>query len=144
MSDESFEFLERRLAATGVQGAPGGLRGAVLGDVQRELRAARWDRRLARAAVLLLVVGVGLNVAISWRQDGAAGGSQQRIAKVNTRQSLVDTAVVVAEVTDAATGRRFARQLAEMTGGELTKGEAAAIDAAIERPMSHAAKGRRG
>ena len=36
----------------------------MLDDVERELRAARWDRRLARAAVVLLVVGVGMNAAL--------------------------------------------------------------------------------
>ena len=144
MNDESLEQVERRIASLPPLGCPMELRSAVLADVQRELRAAQWDRRLARAAVVLLVVGVGLNVAIGGRTGGLRNVSQQRVAKSGTRQSLVDTAIVVAEATDAATGRRFARQLAAMTGGELTKDEAAAIDAAIERPTSHAINGRRG
>ena len=57
------------------------------------------------------------------------------------RQSLVDTAVVVAEATDAATGSRFARQLAAMSGEELTAHEQKAIDAAVRHVMANGNKG---
>ncbi len=141
MNDDSLEVIERQLTAVLPSGAPPELRGAVLTDVQHELRAARWDRRLVRAAVVLLVVGVGLNVAVGLRTAGPRIGSQPPVAQSSTRQSLVDTAVVVAEATDAATGNRFARQLAAMSGRELTADEAAAIDAAVRRVAANGNKG---
>jgi hypothetical protein len=111
-----------------------------LAEVQRELRSARCDRRWARAAAVLLAAGVGLNVAIGLRTVGSVDGSQQSVIRSSARKSLVDTAVVVAEATDAATGSRFARQLAAMSGRELTSDEAAAIEAAVRR----AANGNKG
>jgi hypothetical protein len=66
------------------------------------------------------------------------------IARPTSQQLLIDTAIVVAEATDASTGIRFARQLAAMSGHELTRDEAAAIDAAIQREESHATNGNRG
>jgi hypothetical protein len=141
MNDDSLEVIERQLTAVLSSGAPPELRGAVLADVQRELRAARWDRRLTRAAALLLVVGVGLNVAIGLRSTGSREAAPQQMARSNSRQSLVDTAVVVAEATDAATGSRFARQLAAMSGRELTADEAAAIEAAVRRAVKNGNRG---
>jgi hypothetical protein len=138
MNDESLEFIESRLAALHPLVAPRELRGAVLADVRRELRAARWDRRLARVAAVLLAVGVGLNLAIGLQSTGSSHGQPPRVAHSDARQSLLDTAVVVAEATDAATGSRYARQLAAMSGRELTADEAAAIDAAVERAATHA------
>ncbi|HEY3392829.1 MAG TPA: hypothetical protein VGK58_08985 [Lacipirellulaceae bacterium] len=135
MNDESLDYIERQLRF-GVLGAPPALRAAVLAGIRRELRAARWDRRMARAAAVLLIVGIGLNVSIGVhslnRQD-----TRQQIARTSS-QSLVETAVVVAEATDAATGMRFARQLAAMSGLELTSAEAAAIDAALQRTTAPA------
>jgi hypothetical protein len=140
MNEESLERVERQLAQLRPRGGGSELRAAVLADVERELRASRWDRRLARAAAVLLMVGVGLNVAVGLRSDGAHDGSRQSMAQSSARQSLVDTAAVVAEATDAATGSRFARQLAAMSGRELTAEESAAVDAAVRR----AANGNRG
>jgi hypothetical protein len=75
---------------------------------------------------------------------GGETGGRQPMVQARSRQSLVETAVVVAQATDAATGRRFARQLAAISGHKLTADDAAAIDAAIERPMSHVVNGGRG
>jgi hypothetical protein len=138
MDDESLEQVEWQLAGTRFPAAPSGLRAAVLSGVQLELRASRWDRRLAWTTALLLIVGVGLNVGIVW-QESIAGGSRARSrAPTASRQSLVDTAVLVAEATDAATGSQFARQLAALSGRELTADDAAAIDAAIgQSPAVH-------
>jgi hypothetical protein len=144
MSDESLEQFERQIASVRMVGSPVELRGAVLDEVKRELRAARWDRRLARAAAALLVVAVGLNVAAGWLGDESLRVPQSHVAASDVRPSLVDAAVVVAEATDAATGKRIARQLAAISGRSLTADETAAIDAAIERPASHVADGRRG
>jgi hypothetical protein len=42
---------------------------------------------------------------------------------------LIETAIVVAEATNADTGRLFARKWAAMSGRALTEREIAAIDA---------------
>jgi hypothetical protein len=136
MSDESLEHVERQIASIRGAGSPLELRGAVLGGVQRELRASRWDRRLARAAAVLLVVGVGMNAALALRFDGAGERRLVGSRRSEPRPTVVDTAVVVAEATDLLTARRFARQLAAMAGRTLTKDESAAIDAAVHRPAA--------
>jgi hypothetical protein len=136
MDQEPLDEFEQQLAATRRTGAPSELRRIVLNDIERELRAARWDHRLARAAVLLLVVGVGMNASLALvgsRPNEPRGG---RVASDRPEQSLVEAAIVVAEATDVATGRRFAQQMAALSGRELTAQEIAAIDAA--------ANGRRG
>ncbi|HVT28575.1 MAG TPA: hypothetical protein VHE81_11230, partial [Lacipirellulaceae bacterium] len=133
MNDESANTIERRLASLGSRGVPSGLRDNVLADVHRELRAARWDRRLARTAVVLLVVGIGMNAVVGLPRSDSGRSSVASIHPTEARQSLVETAVVVAQATDASTALQFARQLAAMTGRELTPDEAAAIDAAVQR-----------
>ena len=143
MNDDSLEQIERQLAALPTSGAPRELREAVLAGVRRELRAARWDRRVARAAAVLFVVGLGLNLSVGARHADLRSG-RTGIAKASS-QSLMDTALVVAEATDAATARRFARHLAAMAGVELTGAEAAAIDAALEQAAPHTTEnGNRG
>jgi hypothetical protein len=143
MDDHSLEQVERHLAALRPRGAPATLRTAVLAATHRELRAARWDRWLSRAAMLLVMVGVGLNVALGLRPMNSRGQSPS-VVRTSSQQSLVDTAIVIAEATDAATGSRFARQLAVMCGHELTRDEAAAIDAAVRRVEKHETNGNRG
>jgi hypothetical protein len=143
MSEEAFEQIERQIAAIDGLGSPRELRAAVLASVNRELRAARWDRRLGRMAAVLLVVGIGLNVAIG-QPDGSGGGETARVRRSEARPSLVDTAIVLAEATDAVTAQRFARQMAAMTGRELTADEAAAIEAAVRRPASRNTPRNRG
>ncbi len=130
MAGDSFDIIERQIAGVGVPDAPKQLRAAVFGDVQRELRAARWDRRLARAAVLLLVVGVGLNGAIGTHADRSV---RRQMAGHATQEALVQVAVGIADATDAKTAQLYARQLAAMTGRALSADDAAAIDAATER-----------
>lgn len=143
--DETLKDIETRLASVGQRSAPDALRAAVLGDVGRELAAARWDRRFARAAAVLLTVGVGMNVALGLRSSQPADGRPAQIANAKSRESLIETAVVVAEATDANTGRLFARQMAAMRGRELSSDDAAAIDAAIERAGTHTtANGNKG
>jgi hypothetical protein len=133
MSDESLEQVERQIASVRPVGPPVELRGAVLGGVHRELQAARWDRRLARAAVLLLVVGVGLNVAMARHGSNIRHATTRDIADARSQQSLVQSAVIVAETVDSDTARKYSRQLAAMRGWELSPDEAAEIDAAIHK-----------
>lgn len=143
MNDETLAQVEEQLAGVAQRGAPRELRGAVLADVHRELRAAGWDRRLGRLAAVLLVAGVGLNAAVglkSVREDGR----ELPLAQSNARQSLVDTAIVVAEATDARTGSRYARQMAAMIGHTLTADDAAAIDAAVRYSPPQGTNGNKG
>jgi hypothetical protein len=133
MDNDNFEVLERRLTSLPLRGAPPELRETILATANRELAAARWDRRLVRAAAMLFLAGVCMNAAIGWQSPQTTDRQPSRVADARSQESLIQAAVVVAQVTDAATGNRYARQLAAMTGRELTDEEAASIDAAIER-----------
>jgi hypothetical protein len=137
MNDEELDNLERQLASLHLPIAPLELRGFILADARHELQAARWDRRLARAAAVLLVVGVGLNLSIGLPSTSGTTVQERPVARSGAQQALLDTAIVVAEATDAATGGRFARQFAAMSGRALTDVEAAEIDAAIKRASTH-------
>lgn len=131
--NEPLDEFESQLAAVRASITPAALRGMVLSAVDRELRAGRWDRRLMRAAVLLLVVGVGFNaglVLMDSRHESARPGS---LAMPRSRDSLIETAIVVGESTDAATGRRFARQWAAYSGRELTAQEVEALDSLVTK-----------
>ncbi len=132
MNQDPLDELERLLASAPHPGAPANLRGGVLSSVERELRAARWDRRLARAAVVLLAVGVGMNVSLVLIESRTQSSSPGPIARDHNENSLIETAIVVTEATDAETGRRFARKIAAMSGRELTDRELEAIDAAVK------------
>ncbi len=141
MSDDNLEHVERQIAAGGLPGAPSLLRAKVMADAQRELRAARWDQRLARAAAVLLIVGVGLNLANAL---GSSELDQQQRSQIaaDVRPSIVETAISVAQASDAATAQHVARQIAAMTGHKLTAAEVAAIDAATQ--TSRGTLGNRG
>lgn len=129
MNPEPLDEFEQQLASARQVGAPTALRGRVLSDVERELRAARWDRRLARAAVVLLVVGVGMNAALVLGEKETRIAPHRQLATKDSQQAIVDTAIFVAEATNGETGRQFARQLAALSGRELTDQEIATIDA---------------
>lgn len=143
MNDESLEQTESQLGTLCPRGAPRDLRAAILTDVQRELHASRWDRRLARVAAVLLFVGVGLNAGIVLHSSRDTGQALT-LANGNRQQSLVETAMVVAEATNARTGSDFARQLAAMTGHPLSDTEAAAVDAALRVAPKNAHDGKQG
>ena len=132
MNDESLGDIERQLTSVSSPHAPTELRTDVLRDMHRELAAARWDRRLARTAAVLLAVGVGMNLAMGLQSSGSSGVVRQ-VAGGPTRDSLVQVAMTVAEATDAQTGRQFARQMAAMSGVPLSSEQSAAIDAAVKR-----------
>jgi hypothetical protein len=133
MNDEHDEHIERSHLNLQMRPAPSHLRSAVLSDVERELRAARWDRRLARAAAVLLAVGISMNMLTS-----VAPRSAPRVGRADLQapESLTSVAVAVAETTDANTGRQFVRRLAALAGWSLGGEQAAAIDAAVNRRFS--------
>jgi hypothetical protein len=131
MNDPEIDELERQLAGLPKAGPAPALREAVLADVRRELRASRWDRRLARAAALLLLVGITANGMLGTRSGRVA---PSRSTAQSPRESLAQVANAVAEATDAQTGRQVARQLAAFAGWSVGGDEEAAIDAAARRP----------
>lgn len=128
------DALERQLAKQQIVSVPSEFRIRVLAGVHDELAAAKWDRRLARAAVILLAIGVGINAIVGLQADRPAGGSQ--VAGGPSRESLVDAAIAVAEATDPETGRQYARHLAALSGRSLTLDQAGAIDDALARRAS--------
>lgn len=120
--DETKDPVESRIQRIGRPAAPRHLRAAVLDQVQRELRAAHWDRRLFQMAVTLLSVGVG-----------AVLGTTQWYAPRMTHHapsqtSLTEAAISVASASDPEQGTLFARYLALMSGVPLTPVEFAALE----------------
>ena len=130
MNIEPLDEFEQQLATAQLFRAPDDLRSAVLNEVGREFRAARWDRRFARATAVLLIVGVGINASLAMLAPGSNNSQINQVAHDQSQQSLIDTAIVVAEATNAETGRNFARQMAALAGRELTDHEIATIEAA--------------
>ena len=130
---DNLQPVEDQLARWRPDGAPAELRTVVLGQVRRELRAACWDRRLARAAAVLLVVGVVMNVAIIWQHSGPAGG---HVPTRPTPQTIGELAATVAEATDIETGSLFARQMAALGGWPASGEDASIIEREIRRRLS--------
>ena len=116
--------------------APAKLRGEVLAGVHRQLAAQHWDRRLGRAAIVLLVVGVGLNAAVGWRTSRPV----DQAAAAFKSDTITQAAVAVAEATDAETGTQIARHLTALGGVALSPQQEAAIQQQIE---SHSKRGAR-
>jgi hypothetical protein len=131
--------IERQLANVPLVGAPAELRGAVLTSVHRQLAAQRWDRRMGRAAVAALVVGVGLNAVVGWR--GSPPVANQIVVEAKP-DAITQAAVAMAKLTDAETGGQFARHLAALAGTTLSRDQEAAIEHEI-KSSSHIAAGRR-
>jgi hypothetical protein len=133
MDQEPLDEFESQLAAVHTSGAPAALRSTVLNDVERELRAGRCDRRLVRAAVLLLVVGAGFNTALVLKDSPPRNAWTGSLATARSRDAIFETALVVSESTDAATGRRFAMQLAAYSGRELTAQEIETLESLVTK-----------
>ncbi len=124
--------LEARLARCAPAGAPNELRTAVLGQVRRELRAARWDRRLARVAAVLLAVGVGSSGMILRPNAAGSAGPSSR----PTPQTIGRLAATVAGATDLETARQFARQMAALQGWPAQGEEMEIIRNRFESPQT--------
>jgi hypothetical protein len=133
---DDLELIERQLKSLPRTSAPANLRSAVLGNVHRSLKAQRWDRRLARAAVTLLAVGVGLNATAGWQGPEPAANR----AVTDTRPDVIARiAVLMSEATDAETARQFARHLAMLDGTTLNPQQEAAIQKKIDTSKTAAA-----
>lgn len=136
MDDNRLNLLEQRLGQ-GSHPAPASLRDEVLAATRHELRAQRWDRRFSRAAILLVLAGIGLNVGAGLRGEGTASPS----ATYATNDVLVRTGVAVARATDVETGRLMAHQLAAIQDQSISPQQLAALDAAIEAALRQGNEG---
>lgn len=126
--DDDSRVVEQKLENALASSVPPNLRDIVLRQVRRELAAARWDRRLGRAAAALLVVGIGLNALMA---IGVGANRTNFSQRGRSLVALVETAAAVAEATDAETGRRFVRHMAALGGWALSEEQTAALDAAV-------------
>ena len=132
MNESELEQLESRLTGITFPQAPALLRERVVRDVHRELRAARWDRRLGRLAASLLVVGVGLNLAAL--RPGSPSVSHQRSAR-QTPARIAELATDIANLTDAETGRRYALHLAALSGWSSQDPRGMALESEIDKQL---------
>ncbi len=130
------DSVEARLARVLPCVAVDGLRAVTLRQVQRELRAARWDRRLGRLAAVLLAVGVAMNFVTVNRRPAFPPGGQ--IASRPTTESIAGLAVTLAEATDRETANLFARHLAALSGFPAGSDQASTIEREINRRFSPA------
>jgi hypothetical protein len=128
--------IEQQLAAELPARAPSPLRDAVLKEVRRELKSARWDRRLAKTAGTVLAVGIALNVALM-----VGGDDFSAPRSTASSASLVKTAVAVARATDAQTARQLASQISAWNGHVMTSEQLATLDAAIAEELQKNRKG---
>lgn len=126
------QLLEVRLNRCAPAGAPAELRGAVLGQVHRELRAACWDRRLGRVATVLLAVGVGMSGMVYRLYPLTPTGRSTR----PTPQSIGRLAATVAEATDIQTAQQFVRQVAALEGWPAQGEEMEIIQRGFKRPQA--------
>jgi hypothetical protein len=124
--------LEDQLARCTPAGAPTELRGVVRTQVQRELRAARWDRRLSRAASVLLVLGVGMSGLVHRLYPLTPAGPSTR----PTPQAIGRLAATVAAATDIDTARQFARQMAALQGWSSQGEEMKTIQRIFQRSQT--------
>jgi hypothetical protein len=129
---ENGQPLEARLARCAPAGAPAELRAAVLGQVRRELRAARWDRRLARVAAVLFAVGIGASGLVMRPYSSTSSGPASR----PTPQTIGRLAATVAGATDLETARQFALQMAALQGWPAQGEEMEIIRNRFESPQT--------
>lgn len=128
--------IEQQLAAEMPARAPAPLRDVVMKDVHHELKSARWDRRLAKVAGIVLATGIALNVALMVSGDDITA-PQATVSNA----SLVQTAVAVAKATDAQTARQMASQISAWNGHVMTTEQLATLDAAIAEELQKNRKG---
>src|SRR5688572_25953103 len=120
MMNDDVQELEQRLACAMPRGAPANLRDAALAQVQRELSSARWDKRLGCLAAGIFISGVVLNAGVVLQGDSRSSDAAKSRMAANSRAALAETAVIVADATDAETARRFVRQMVALGGWDLS------------------------
>jgi hypothetical protein len=138
--DTNPRLVEQQLVRWATEGAPDELRAVVLRRVRRELRAARWDRRLVRAAVVLLSLGVGMNLVVA----GGQGVSPDRTAASPTAHEIGELAANLADATDVETASVFARRMASLGGWPERGEDLNTLEQEIRRRLSPATTSRKG
>jgi hypothetical protein len=141
MDSDQLESIEKELGRAVI--APADLRANVMRTVHRRLVGERWERRLGRLAVAVLLVGVGLNWSVGWGDrtwQSAAG----QIAARTSSQSIVEAAIAIGQSTDAETGSQIARHLAALSGTPLSSDQAAVIDREIRLRLKSARERKEG
>lgn len=134
--DQFDDSVEMQLARLHPRVVVGGLREVTLERVHRELRSSRWDRRLGHVAAVLLVVGIGMNVATVNKRLLLPTDGQ--LAARPTTESIAELAVSMAGVTDIETASLLARHLAALNGFPPGSHQAEAIEHEIYRRLSSA------
>jgi hypothetical protein len=129
MNEEFIDPFEEQLRVLPMGEAPKGLRDVTLAAVHRQLAAARWERRIARTTVLLLLLGVALNVRFDTDQENR---SEVDMASKSMPENIIEVGVSVAEVTDSETGSRFAKRMANLVGSQMTRQQVIALEQAIQ------------
>jgi hypothetical protein len=132
--DEFDNSVEAQLARLQPRFTVEGLRDATLGRVQRELRSSRWDRRLGRVAAVLLVVGIGMNVATINKHPALPTGG--RLAARPATESISELAVTMADATDITTASIYVRHLAAFHCFPIGGHQANAIQREVDRRLS--------
>lgn len=140
MNDNPLEPLEDQLSRARPPKASAELRAPVLAAVNRQLAAQRWDRRLARLAAVLLVVGFGLNWTVGIRDEGRI---QEAIGVAASPEAIVDAAVAAARATDVETGGRIAQHLSALGGSELSPQQLTAIERVIRQRVKNGSKSQK-
>lgn len=139
-NSDDLELIERQLTNLPLPSAPASLRSAVLTDVHRNLKAQRWDRRMGRTAASLLVVGIGMNAMIGWRN--ALPAPNQTVAEFMP-SAITQVAVVMADVNGIEMACQITRHVAALRGTALSQQQEAAIQSLIESHSRHGAAQRK-
>ena len=132
--DEFNDSVEEQIARLQPRAAVAGLREATLGRVNRELRSSRWDIRFGRVAAVLLLMGIGINVATVNKRLVLTTGVQ--LADRPTAESIAELAVTMADVNDSRTVSIYARHLATLSGFPIGSLQANAILKEVDRRLS--------
>ena len=104
----------------------------MLRSVHRQLAGQRWERRLARFTIAVLLIGSALNWSVGWGDHNLHLPASQFASRPSS-QAIVEVAVAIGRATDAETGSSMARHLAALSGTPLSPEQAAAIDLEIQR-----------
>jgi hypothetical protein len=137
--DEFHNSVEAQLARLQPRVEVDGLRDATLGRVQRELRSSRWDRRLGRVVMVLLVVGIGMHVATINKHPALPTGG--RLTARPATESTAELAITMADATDITTASIYARHLAALHCFPIDGHQANAIRHEVDRRLSSVVSG---
>jgi len=130
--DTNFNDVEQELLRTAPRRAPAEMRTTVLDQVNRELRSARWDRRLAQVAAALTIVAVGLTGAVGWQAH-----HEQVLAERErpTPRAITEVAECIRSVTDEPTARSFEKKLLAWRSSRRPEPSLGAMQRAIAEAM---------